>query len=183
MPAQVVPIAQLLQSKALPDLERGLNAVHYKKMQPVAFVGMLRGLRAACDAMPSAAGTQGEEAPCKLLHELFPAQATDTLGAWLHEVSEAIDERAALSDDKTMVLRGDARPDAVRDCQKAIADAEMALESYRAETIQPLSGESLLYPQRRLKYLPPHRKTLLTCFHRPTITEEPKSTKAMIGAG
>eukprot|EP01043_Picozoa_sp_COSAG02_P004143 COSAG02_NODE_106_length_36326_cov_13.777266_30_plen_932_part_00 len=138
VPAQVVPIAQLLQSKALPDLERGLNAVHYKKMQPVAFVGMLQGLRAACDAMPSAAGTQGEEAPCKLLHELFPAQATDTLGAWLHEVSEAIDERAALSDDKTMVLRGDARPDAVRDCQKAIADAEMALESYRAETIQPL---------------------------------------------
>ena len=137
VPAQVVPVAQLLQSKVLPDLERGLNAVHYRKMQPAVFVGMLRGLRAASDAMPPAAAPE-EEAPCKLLRELFPAQATATLRAWLSEISEAIDERAALSDDKPMVLRGDARPDAVRDCHKAIADAEMALESYRAETIQPL---------------------------------------------
>ena len=167
VPSLFVPIAQLLQSKSLPDLERGLNAVHYKKMQPVAFVGMLRGLRAASDALPStAAAAEEQEPPCQLLRNLFPAAATATLRTWLGEISAAIDERAALSDDTPQLLRGDARPDAVRDCQKAITDAETALESYRADTVQPLFRSVTQYkkvlmeeflvevPNTRLKEVP-----------------------------
>ena len=52
----------------------------------------------------------------------------------------------------------------------------------KAETIKPLSGESLVYPQRPLKCPTPHRKTLFTCSHRSTITEEKKATKAIMEA-
>ena len=136
VPSQFIPVAQLLRSKSMPDLERGLNTALYKKMRPPAFVGMLRGLRAASDALPAIEAE--DEPPCPLLRDLFPPASTTVLRTWLGEVSAAIDERAALSENKPEILRGEARPEAVRLCQKAIADAEAELEAYREETIQPL---------------------------------------------
>ena len=136
--ARQVPLTQLLQSKSLPDLERGLQAAHYGKLQPAGCVTMLRGLRAAADALPPPDADATAAPPCDLLRELFPPTSTTSLRAWLSTTTAAVDESAALAGDTPQILRGDARPEPVRQCQQAIADAEGELEAYRRDTIQPL---------------------------------------------
>ena len=152
-------------------------AIAFRKTHPRAFVGLLRGLRAATDALPdvSTCCNVAEELP-GCLGELFAQKNLPDMRPWLRKVEAAIEPSllnasaaASVSSkplDIASVLVGGATPLVVQRCDDEIAAVEASLEAYLVESVTPLFKHVRSYksvaveeylvevPQPRLKEVP-----------------------------